>query len=89
MSLTIDSKSFQEIQRQHSLDLLDHLSVLSIALKEVRAQKRLLRNQKFALLDQLHAISQQLQTLSHEESMLLQEETAIFAQFCGQSRQGE
>ncbi len=89
MSLTLDSKSFQEIQRQQALDLFDHLSLLSTALKEVRAQKRLLRDQKFALLEQLHGITLQQQTLSHEESALLQEETAILAQFCGQYRRQE
>ncbi len=84
MSLTIDSKAYQEIQRQHTLDLFDHLSVLSTALIEIRAQKRLLRDQKFALLDRLHAITQEQQLLSHEESTLLQEEIAILAQICYQ-----
>lgn len=83
MPLPIDTKSFQETQRQQALDLRDHLSFLAAALKDVRAQKRLLGDQKFALLEQLHAITQQQQALSHEESMLLQEEKAILAQCYG------
>ena len=82
MSLTLDSKTFQEIKRQQALDLRDHLSLLAAALKEIRAQKRLLRDQKFALLEQLHTITQQQYALSHEESTLLQEELAIVAQCC-------
>lgn len=84
MSLSIDTKNFQNIQRQQALDLRDHLSLLAAASKDVRAQKRLLSDQKFALLERLHAITQQQQALSHEESTLLQEEMAIVAQYCDQ-----
>lgn len=82
MSLLIDTKTFQEIQRQQALDLRDHLSLLSTTLKDIRAQKRLLRDQKFALLEQLHALFQQQQALAYEESTVLQEEMAIVAQCC-------
>jgi hypothetical protein len=77
MTLALDYQTIPKTQRQHTINLLDQLSFLSTALKDLREQKRLLREQKYALFAQQHAISEQQQAMIAEESVSMQEESAI------------
>lgn len=80
MTPALDYKAVQATQRHQTLTLLDQLSHISAALKDLRDHKCLLRAQKYALFAQQHALFEQQQAMGVEEDLLLQEELAILAQ---------
>jgi hypothetical protein len=79
MVLTLDYQTLRKAQRQQIVDLLDRLSSISAALREIHQQKKLLLAQRQLLFEQ-RGILVVCQTFPKEESALLQEYRVILAE---------